>query len=251
METGAHVAEADAVTSLSARELAQSLPVDARACRRPVPLAECRYDFPDPRAAGPEGFAAEGGDFAPETIVEAYRHGMFPWPHPPEDLLWFSPDPRAVIPTRGLHVSRRLARTIRRGRFRVSIDRAFEAVMACCADRPEGTWITPRYQEGYRALHELGWTHSFEVWSEGGELAGGLYGLAVGALFGAESMFHRVTDASKVAMVAMMAYLEERGFELVDVQLLTPHLASMGAVEIPREEYLTRLAQAVTRPVTF
>lgn len=182
----------------------------------------------------------------------AYRAGLFPWPHPQEDLLWFSPDPRAIIPIGGLHVSRRLERTIRQGKFRVTVDQALRAVMDACAVRDEGTWITPRYREAYLRLHELGWVHSFEVWAgDEEELAAGLYGLAVGGLFGAESMFHRVTDASKVAMAAMMAHLEGRGFELVDVQLLTPHLASMGAVEVSRDEYLERVGAATAKTAAF
>ena len=160
-------------------------------------------------------------------------------------MLWFSPDPRAIIPIGRLHVSRRLARTLRGGSFRVTLDAAFSDVVAGCADRAEGTWITPGYVQGYRALHALGWAHSFEVWTSDGALAGGLYGLRVDRLFGAESMFHRVTDASKIAMVAMMQWAADEGIELVDIQQLTPHTASMGAIEIPRTEYLQRLRQAV------
>jgi leucyl/phenylalanyl-tRNA--protein transferase len=227
-----------------------AISIDASAARRPQALPGGAYVFPDARLAGPEGLVATGGDFEPETIVGAYRAGLFPWPHPPEDLLWFSPDPRAIIPIGGLHISRRLARTIRHGRFHATIDRAFAAVVDRCAERAEGTWITPGYRAAYLRLYELGWAHSFEVWTKDEELAGGLYGLAAGALFGAESMFHRVTDASKVAMVAMMTHLESRGFELVDVQLLTPHLARMGAVEIARDEYLRRARKAVDLAVS-
>ncbi len=208
------------------------------------PLPPCRFAFPDPRRADSTGLVATGGDFAPETIVEAYRHGIFPWPHPGEEYLWFSPDPRAVIPIGGLHVSRRLARTLRAGRFRATMDAAFPAVIAACADRPEGTWITPAIIAAYCRLYELGWAHSFETWTAEGSLAGGLYGVAVGALFGAESMFHRTPDASKVAMVAMMEEAERTGMQLVDVQLLTPHLAAMGAIEIPRADYLARVSKA-------
>jgi leucyl/phenylalanyl-tRNA--protein transferase len=182
-----------------------------------------------------------GADFEPSTRVAAYRAGYFPWPQPEAEYLWYSPDPRAILPVGGLHVSRRLARTIRSGRFRATIDGAFERVILACADRPEGTWITENIVDGYLRLHEVGWAHSFETWTEEGRLAGGLYGLRVGGLFGAESMFHHVTDASKVAMAAMMLWAEATGVRLIDVQVLTPHTARMGAVEIPRREYLGRL----------
>jgi leucyl/phenylalanyl-tRNA--protein transferase len=186
-----------------------------------------------------------GADFAPETIIAAYRSGYFPWPHEEIEMLWFSPDPRAIIPIGGLHVSRRLARLLRRLPFAVSIDRAFDQVIAACAVRDDDqTWITPRYMVGYRQLHRLGWAHSFEVWAQG-ELVGGLYGIRVGRMFGAESMFHRRTDASKVAMAAMMQWAEDEGIVLVDVQVLTPHTQRMGAVEIPRDEYLARLDAAI------
>lgn len=226
------------------------LDIDASAVRPPDPIGPSRYEFPDPRLADSHGLVAMGGDFAPETIVEAYRRGVFPWPHEDVDELWFSPDPRAIIPIDGLHVSRRLARTIRQGRFDITIDQAFEAVLDGCAHRAEGTWITAGYWRAYRQLHELGIAHSFEAWHRD-RLAGGLYGLAVGGLFGAESMFHAESDASKVAMAAMMQYLQERGFVLVDVQLLTPHLAGMGAIEIARQCYLDRAAQAAALPARF
>ncbi len=214
--------------------------------RRPVqPLAPSRYSFPDAHLAEGEGPAAVGADFEPSTVMAAYRAGYFPWPHESEEYLWFSPDPRAVIPIGGLHVSRRLARTIRQNRFRVSLDGAFGDVLYACADREEGTWITPAYAQGYGKLHQLGRAHSFEVWL-GDELAGGLYGVHCGRMFGAESMFHRVTDASKVAMAALMQWVEREGIVLVDVQVTTPHTERMGAIEIPREEYLA-LLQAATR----
>ncbi len=186
-----------------------------------------------------------GADFEPATVVAAYRAGYFPWPQPEAEYLWYSPDPRAVIPNGGLHVSRRLGRTIRSGRFGVTIDAAFERVILACADRPEGTWITENIVEGYLALHELGWAHSIETWTADGQLAGGLYGIRVDSLFGAESMFHHVTDASKVAMAAMMHWAEATAVRLIDVQVLTPHTAGMGAIEISREEYLRRLRASV------
>jgi len=208
----------------------------------PQPLPVCPYEFPSPAKAGKDGLVGAGGDFAPSTVIAAYKQGIFPWPHPEQELLWFSPDPRAVIELDGLHVSRRLARTIAQGRFRLTMNAAFDAVVAQCAERAEeGTWITPNYRAGYSALHRLGWAHSFEVWTAEGALAGGLYGVAIGGLFGAESMFHRVTDASKIAMVALMQRALDIGAGLVDVQVITEHTGRMGAVEIPRRDYLRRL----------
>jgi leucyl/phenylalanyl-tRNA--protein transferase len=211
----------------------------------PQPLPPCPYRFPDPRGADVHGLVCEGGDLEPSTIVAAYRAGIFPWPHEDRELLWFSPDPRAILPLDGLHISRRLARTLRVGRYQATVDTAFREVIAACADRPDGgTWITPNMVAAYTRLHELGWAHSIETWTADGTLAGGLYGLRVGRLFGAESMFHRATDASKVAMVRLVSWALETGITLIDVQLLTPHLASMGAVEISREEYLRMVAGA-------
>jgi leucyl/phenylalanyl-tRNA--protein transferase len=218
----------------------------------PQPLPPCPWQFPDVRGAPPEGLAGAGGDFEPSTIVAAYRSGIFPWPHPDEEHLWFSPDPRAVLPLDGLVISQRLGRTVRSGRFRVTIDAAFEAVMRGCADRPgEGTWITPALIRGYTALQELGWAHSVEVWNRRGDLAGGLYGVCVGAMFGAESMFHRETDASKVAMVALVQHARRIGIQLIDIQVLTSHTERMGGAEISRAEYLRRLGRALTRQVEW
>lgn len=211
----------------------------------PQRLPPPRFDFPDARLADANGLVGYGADFAPETIISAYVRGIFPWPHEDAEMLWFSPDPRGVLPVGGLHISRRLQRTIRSGKFRVTLDAAFERVMLGCADRSEGTWISPRLIRGYVELHELGWAHSFDVWTQDGELAGGLYGVAVGSMFGAESMFHRVTDASKVAMVAMMEHAARIGVTLIDIQVLTEHTEWMGGIEIPRDEYLRRLREAL------
>jgi leucyl/phenylalanyl-tRNA--protein transferase len=223
--------------------LAPRIAIEVHDTGGPRPLQSCAYDFPSPSRAPKQGLIGFGADFAPSTVVAAYSQGIFPWPHPDEEFLWFSPDPRAVIEVDGLHVSRRLERTIRQGRFRVTMNAAFEAVLACCADRGphEGTWITPAYCDGYTALHHLGWAHSFEVWTLDGALVGGLYGVAIGGLFGAESMFHRVNDASKVAMVALMQRAREVGAGLIDVQVITEHTRRMGAIEIPRREYLRRV----------
>ena len=228
-----------------------AVPVEVHAKGPPQPLEPCRYAFPDPRGAPPEGLMAAGGDFEPGTVVAAYRRGTFPWPHEVQEYLWFSPDPRAILPPDNLHVSRRLARTLRQGRFRVTLDAAFAEVIAGCAVREEGTWITPALREGYIRLHGLGWAHSFEVWTQEGELAGGLYGVAVGGMFGAESMFYRVSDASKVAVVAMVQHCQRVGVSLIDLQVLTAHTASLGAIEVSREEYLARLAEAIDGPVVF
>lgn len=223
-----------------------SVELEVRTERGPQPLTPCPWQFPDPRAFPGDGCVGEGADFAPATIVAAYRRGIFPWPHPRDEYLWFSPDPRAILPVGGLHVSARLGRTVRQGRYRATVDGAFERVMRSCAKkREDGTWITEALIDGYTRLHGAGWAHSIEVWDAAGELAGGLYGVAAGAMFGAESMFHRQRDASKVAMVALMQHAAAIGVRLVDVQVLTPHTERMGAIEIPRGRYLDLLGDAL------
>ncbi len=187
----------------------------------------------------------------PEGVVLAYRHGIFPMADERSgQVLWFRPDPRAVIPLDGFHVSRSLARTLRRGIFDVRVDTDFEGVMRGCADRPEGTWISERFVEVYGALYRAGKAHSVEAWRDG-RLCGGAYGLALGGAFMAESMFHRETDASKVALEALVRRLSGRGFTLLDVQYVTPHLESLGAVEITRREYERRLERALALDRTF
>ena len=217
---------------------------------RPAPLPACRFRFPDPSRADAEGLVAHGGDLAPSTLIAAYRQGIFPWPYDEASLLWWSPDPRAVLPLDALHVSRSLARTLRSGRLRVTLNAAFPAVIDGCAARQE-TWITPAVREAYVRLHALGWTHSVEVWGADGALAGGLYGVAIGGLFAAESMFHRVRDASKVALVALVQHARRVGITLLDVQVPSPHLASLGVRAISRREYLTLLTAARRRRVAF
>ena len=206
--------------------------------------------FPDPRAAPANAPLAVGGDLDAATLLDAYAHGIFPWPLDAQLLTWWSPDPRGVMPLEGLHVSRTLRRTLRRGRFATTVDRAFAAVVAGCAQRAQ-TWITPALADSFATLHELGFARSVEVWDERGELAGGIYGVVLGGVFAGESMFHTATDASKVALVALVERLRAKGFALFDVQLLTAHLASMGAVEVARDEYLDVLAGALTIPARW
>ena len=189
-----------------------------------------------------------GADLEAGTLLAAYRAGMFPWPDDAGRLLWWSPHPRAEIPLDGFHISRSLRRV--RARFTVTCDTAFADVMRGCATTHGPTWITPTMFAAYVRLHSLGWAHSIEVWREGA-LVGGLYGVAIGGLFAAESMFHRVRDASKVALAELVARLASCGFGLLDVQLPTPHRVSLGAVEIARDEYLARLAIEIGRSVTW
>ena len=190
-----------------------------------------------------------------DLLIAAYTSGWFPMADDEGEISWYSPDPRGIIPLERFHVSSRLARVIRRGRFRIRVNSAFEAVIRACATSPRdpadrGTWISEEIVESYCALHDLGHAHSVETWSED-RLAGGLYGVAVGGAFFGESMFHRETDASKVALVTLVERLRARGFALLDTQWVTEHLQQFGAVEIPRPEYLRRLGEAVRRRVTF
>ncbi|HEY6002416.1 MAG TPA: leucyl/phenylalanyl-tRNA--protein transferase [Anaeromyxobacter sp.] len=207
--------------------------------------------FPDPARADPDGLLAVGGDLTPERLLAAYSEGIFPWYDERSPILWWSPDPRLVLEPGDLHVSRRLARTVRSGRFRVTSDQAFEQVIRRCSGRARpgqrGTWITEEMIEAYAGLHRLGFAHSFEAW-EGDALAGGLYGVSLGAAFFGESMFADRTDTSKVAFVRAVEWLREKGFRLVDCQVRTEHLVSLGAREIPREEFLERLAAALDAP---
>lgn len=204
----------------------------------------------DPGQANELGLLAIGGDLKPPTLLAAYSHGVFPWFNEGDPIYWWSPDPRAIIELDGLHVARRLRRTIRSGKFTWTVNQDFPAVIRGCADREEGTWITKDMIAAYEALHRLGHAHSIEVWHED-KLAGGIYGVAIGGFFAGESMFTRVRDASKVALVALVDRLKERGFQLFDVQFVTDHTARLGATTIPRAEYLRRLRQALARRVSF
>jgi leucyl/phenylalanyl-tRNA--protein transferase len=206
--------------------------------------------MPDPRRAPDHGLVAAGGDLAPGTLLAAYRAGIFPWPDAQGRLLWFSPDPRATLPLDAFHESHSLRRTRRRGRFAVTRDEDFAGVMTGCATTHGATWITPDMHAAYVELHQLGWAHSIEVW-RAEELVGGVYGVTVGGVFAAESMFHLAPDASKVALATLVEHLVARAFTLLDVQLLTPHLASLGAIEISRDEYLARLRTALAVRATW
>lgn len=187
----------------------------------------------------------------PWCVELAYCNGIFPMGEEGTDAVyWFKPDPRTVIPLDGFHTSRSLRKVIRQGRFEVSVNQDFLGVMRACADRREGTWITEPFYEVYGALHTQGKAHSVECWLDG-RLVGGLYGVALGGAFMAESMFHYETDASKVALAALVDHLNERRFALLDVQYLTPHLASLGAIEIPGKRYERMLATALRRRCRF
>ncbi len=186
----------------------------------------------------------------PELVLQAYSVGAFPMADPDGEIGWYSPNPRAIIPLDRFHVPRTVRQLIRRGGFEVRVNTAFGEVIAACADRPEGTWISDEIIAVYRMLHRRGYAHSVESW-HGGKLAGGLYGVTLGGAFFGESMFTRVTGASKVALAALVERLRARSFVLLDTQWSTPHLARFGAVEIPRREYLRRLRAALARPRRF
>ena len=212
--------------------------------------------FPDPGRRNAPAVLAVGCDFSPGTLLNAYRTGLFPWPHGEEDgaplVLWFSLDPRTIFHLdREPHWSRSLRRTLRKHPWEVTVDADFANVMRLCGEtRADNTWIIPELVAGYRRLHALGWAHSVEVWEKnerGRELVGGIYGVAIGGLFAGESMFHLRTDASKIAFASLVDRLRAGGYSLFDAQVMNPHLASLGCVEIPRAEYLLRLADALRR----
>lgn len=208
--------------------------------------------FPPAETAGPEGLLAVGGELTPAWLLDSYRHGVFPWPVR-DVLAWWSPDPRAILEFDQLRVPRRLARTIASGRFTVTCDRDFSQVLHGCAtaqDRTEATWLIPELRTAFERMHVMGYAHSIEVWEEG-RLVGGTYGIALGSMFAAESMFYLARDASKVALVRLVWHLQARGYRLLDIQQLTPHTARFGAIEVPRKVYLRRLEEALQLPATF
>lgn len=218
-----------------------------------VPLSRLRPEdppeaFPDPARAlrEPDGLLAVGGDLSPERLIYGYRHGIFPWYDAGLPILWWSPDPRAIIRPATLHISRSLHRRIRKGGYAIRFDTAFTQVMEGCAGpRPQypegGTWINAEMKEAYRRLHDLGHAHSAEMWLDGA-LVGGLYGVAVGRVFFGESMFSCVTDASKIVLATLMQHLGRWGYAFMDCQMQTEHLKSMGGVPVSRAEFLALLA---------
>lgn len=196
--------------------------------------------FPPPELATPEGLLAVGGDLSPERLLHAYTQGIFPWFSAGEPFLWWSPDPRCVLLPGGLHVTRSLRKVMRKNRFSVTFDQKFAAVIRACAEARAETWILPEMEEAYTELHRRGFAHSVECWQDD-RLVGGFYGIALGRCFCGESMFHRERDASKVAFVAGVEALFSAGYEMIDAQLPTEHLLSLGAVTLRRSEFLCRL----------
>lgn len=213
------------------------------------------HDFPDPANAldEPDGLLAVGGDLSPERILAAYHRGIFPWFNPGDPILWWSPSPRTVVYPNQLHLSKSLRKILRQGLYRVTFDNCFRAVMiACAAPRAyaDGTWISDEIIAGYSALHERGFAHSVEVWRDN-ELVGGLYGVALGRVFFGESMFSRADNASKVGFAHLARQLCEWNFQLIDCQVANDHLFSLGAVEIPREEFQRILVNFVHKPNVY
>ena len=214
--------------------------------KRPALLDPQRLEFPPPEHAlrEPDGLLAVGGDLSPQRLLAAYRRGIFPWFGEGDPILWWSPDPRCVFRTDALHVPQRLLRSLRRSRWTLSLDTAFaEVINACAAPRADaaGTWITPTMRAAYLRLHELGHAHSFEV-RDGTRLIGGLYGVAVGALFAGESMFSASSGGSRTALLAAVRLLARWGWPLLDAQVANPHLLRMGAIELPRRDFLDSVA---------
>ena len=208
-----------------------------------IPWLDTHNDFPPPEIAlrEPNGLLCAGGDLSPGRILAAYRQGIFPWFSPGEPILWWSPDPRMTLEPSRIKISRSLRKTLSRDEYAVRFDTQFAAVIHACATTPRhgqhGTWITPEMQAAYLRLHELGYAHSVETWVRD-QLVGGLYGLAIGRMFYGESMFSHATDTSKIAFAHLARHLDANGFGLIDCQMSTPHLASLGAREIPRPEFI-------------
>ncbi|HGE8324420.1 TPA: leucyl/phenylalanyl-tRNA--protein transferase [Serratia marcescens] len=220
---------------------------------RIVKLSPQSLAFPSPEGAlrDPNGLLAIGGDLTAPRLLAAYERGIFPWYSPGEAILWWSPDPRAVLFPAEFHLNRSLKRFLRHDPFRITLNHDFAAVIAACAHRPdEGTWIGPEVQRAYQHLHRLGYAHSVEVWQDD-QLVGGMYGVAQGALFCGESMFSRVTNASKCALMAFCRHFAAYGGELIDCQVLNAHTARLGAREIPRRQFLQQLSTLQRRPLAL
>lgn len=217
-----------------------------------IPWLETASPFPPPHTAlsDPNGLLAAGGDLSPSRLLAAYRRGIFPWYGQGDPILWWSPDPRMVLVPEELKISRSLAKTLRNKCYEVRFDTAFDEVMAGCArarpDQP-GTWITADMREAYNRLHRLGYAHSVETWIDG-SLAGGLYGVAIGAVFFGESMFTSTRDASKIALAALVRHCTGRGLRLIDCQMHTRHLESLGARDVPRREFSRRIEELIDYP---
>jgi leucyl/phenylalanyl-tRNA--protein transferase len=217
----------------------------------PIHFLDQRLRFPDPRRADEEGLVAVVGDLSVQRLLLAYRSGIFPWTANP--VTWWSPDPRGIFELDGFHISRSLARVLRQAPFEIRLDSAFQDVMEGCAEPARGrrsTWITPEFISAYCELYEQGHAHCLECW-QNDELVGGIYGVSLGGFFAGESMFHRVTNASKVALYNLIEHLRQRGYVLFDTQMLTPITEQLGGVNISREEYLMRLKVAVEKPCSF
>lgn len=213
--------------------------------RLPVNPPPSRWALPSPHRADPDGIVGIGGDLEPGTLLAAYRRGLFPMPYGRKRIVWFSPDPRAVLPLDGLRLTKSLRRSTRR--YTVTRDTAFAEVMVKCGDpRRPGAWINPAFVAAYTHLHQLGWAHSFEARDDDGQLVGGLYGVRIGGFFAGESMFHHAPDASKVALVELVDWLNATEARLLDVQWPTPHLTSLGVITVTRDDYLQRLSAAVS-----
>ncbi|GAB6166863.1 leucyl/phenylalanyl-tRNA--protein transferase [Thermostilla marina] len=216
-------------------------------------LPESRY-FPPAEDADMDGIVCIGGELSPDWLIDAYVHGIFPWPFDENfPIPWCSPDPRGIIPLDGYHFSRSLCRLLRKRHFEVTCDRAFRRVLRHCADAHGGrdhTWLTDAMIDAYDELHHIGFAHSVEAWFEG-KLVGGVYGVAIGGLFAAESMFYLLPNASKVALAHLLIHVRRRGYRLFDIQMVTPHTRTFGGIEISRSEYLQRLAFALEVDIDF
>lgn len=209
--------------------------------------------FPDVAKASPDGLVAVGGDLLPGTLLSAYKQGIFPWYSDDQPILWWSLDPRGIIPLENLHIGATLQKVLKRKTFEIKINTAFEDVVKACAKRPDGSesgWITEDMIKAYTEMHQLGYAHSVESWRQG-KLVGGVYGISIKGLFAAESMFYNESNASKVALAALVDRMKEQDLILLDCQMLTGITEKMGAVEISREEYLKRLKKAVQKNCTF